>query len=670
MALVGWFYFWTASSSGNPFVWRGTKTDYYNLLKDGFAHGKLSLPVAPDPALLASPDPYDPELNHKYEMHDASFYGGKYYLYFGPTPVVTLFLPWWAATGNDLPDNFAAALFAVAGFLASCGLLFTVLGAFGLGVPLALEPLLILALGLCQFVPFALRRPLFYEIAICSGFFFLTTGILLVVRHVTSASRSTATLVLAGLCLGLSAGCRPHFAVAAIAVLVLFALHSKKWRWQALLPLAIPVALCGAAIAWYNWARFGNPLESGRSYQLTGANFQANWRHIFPGIYYFLISPPSFVSTFPYIVLRPLRWGRFGYYLESVGGLFGANPVYLLGVAAPLFWRRMNLIMKTALRLVWVPAALILAAILPMGWALGRYVVDFAPLFLVVSLVVAAWLIARARGWMGSIALAACCVYGIAAGAGISITGPYATMLAGNPDGYHRLAAFFSFGRRTPEGRRVRSLRYECAVTFPRAPDDPVEPVLTTGRKGAENAINIEYLGGARVRFQFQASRQNNIEGPELTVTHGQEQRLVIRYDGLERRLQVKLDNVDALDTRAWWFPTSRGEIHVGDRFSGKLRVLAGAADLSRECLLVPENLSTGPWDRGVARESYNASFVYYGNKAVEDLWMGSLVRFAGSGVRSVSGAVQTGPFVTVSVLGPPLDAARDGYPNAVTCVE
>src|SRR5262249_28406284 len=161
---------------------------------------------------------------------DASLYEGKYYLYFGPTPVVTLFLPWWAVTGNDIPPNFAAALFASGGFLATCLLFWTLLSAFELKLPLAMEAVVVVTIGFCQFVPFVLRRPMFYETAICAGYFFMTAGLLLAVRYLLGMSRRIWPLVVGGLCIGLSAGCRPHFAITAIVTLVVFAFGADTKR--------------------------------------------------------------------------------------------------------------------------------------------------------------------------------------------------------------------------------------------------------------------------------------------------------------------------------------------------------------------------------------------------------------------------------------------------------
>ena len=66
---------------------------YYNLLADAFRAGQTSLLVTPSPELLALPNPYDPAQNAALRLHDATLYRGRYYLYFGPTPALVLFLP-------------------------------------------------------------------------------------------------------------------------------------------------------------------------------------------------------------------------------------------------------------------------------------------------------------------------------------------------------------------------------------------------------------------------------------------------------------------------------------------------------------------------------------------------------------------------------------------------
>src|SRR5258708_14898008 len=90
LLLVGWFYVWTVRSSGDPWKFGRKQKDYYNLLIDGYLDGHLSMKVDVPDALLKLPDPYDPRLRPLgLGLHDASFYKGKYYLYFGVAPVVT-----------------------------------------------------------------------------------------------------------------------------------------------------------------------------------------------------------------------------------------------------------------------------------------------------------------------------------------------------------------------------------------------------------------------------------------------------------------------------------------------------------------------------------------------------------------------------------------------------
>ncbi|HXQ79978.1 MAG TPA: hypothetical protein VN775_01610, partial [Opitutaceae bacterium] len=84
---------------------------HYEYLVDGFLKGQTSLSVEPAPELLRLRDPYDPSQNRPWQLWDASLYRGKYYLYFGPTPVLVM-LPWRVVTGHHLPQRLAVAVFA------------------------------------------------------------------------------------------------------------------------------------------------------------------------------------------------------------------------------------------------------------------------------------------------------------------------------------------------------------------------------------------------------------------------------------------------------------------------------------------------------------------------------------------------------------------------------
>ena len=122
--VVGWFHVWTVRSSGDPWKFGLEQRDYYNLLIDGWLDGQLHLKVEVPGALLELKDPYDPTLRPAgLGLHDASFFNGRYYLYFGAAPVVTLMLPFRLWTGIDLPLAVAVLVFVYGAFLVSVSLL-------------------------------------------------------------------------------------------------------------------------------------------------------------------------------------------------------------------------------------------------------------------------------------------------------------------------------------------------------------------------------------------------------------------------------------------------------------------------------------------------------------------------------------------------------------------
>src|SRR5258708_8377921 len=122
-AIIIALYFWSASSMGYFYRLNYRGHDYYDRLVDGFLSGHLSMAVSPAPELLKLADPYDPEANQPFRLNDASYYQGKYYLYFGLTPAVVLLLPWKLITAHHLAQYWASAFFCSLAYSATPGLL-------------------------------------------------------------------------------------------------------------------------------------------------------------------------------------------------------------------------------------------------------------------------------------------------------------------------------------------------------------------------------------------------------------------------------------------------------------------------------------------------------------------------------------------------------------------
>ena len=95
---------------------KGRKEDYYNLLVAGFLDGSTAMKASVDPGLLSP----DAEVRNKANyLLDANLYQGKYYLYYGVTPAVTLFTPYRLLTGYYLPTEIAILFSVAIGFLAA-----------------------------------------------------------------------------------------------------------------------------------------------------------------------------------------------------------------------------------------------------------------------------------------------------------------------------------------------------------------------------------------------------------------------------------------------------------------------------------------------------------------------------------------------------------------------
>ncbi|HTP31140.1 MAG TPA: hypothetical protein VMJ75_03135 [Candidatus Acidoferrales bacterium] len=403
-AAIVCFHFAAAWMGGPAANWHGATSEYYPLLTDGFRSGHTSLPVTPRAELLALPNPYDPIDSAPYRLHDASLYRGKYYLYFGPTPVLTLFLPYRLLTGRHLPSRAAVALFSAAGFACSCALFFLVARRERWDCPPWLASAAVLSLGTSCGVLFLVVRPSFYEVAISAGYCFLAAGFFLAARALGSDSPRLALLTAAGLCFGLAAGCRPNFVLVAILIAALVCFHLRSHRMSAAAFVA-PVILCGLVLAWYNYARFGSPFEFGARYELTNGYqnqrtmFTFGLANIVPGFYYLVFTPPWIGSHYPFLGLNDAT-GVFATLPDgfSVGpniGLLWAAPVALLAFMAPLIWSRGRVSSFCALPssrfIIGALCAVgfgMTALFVLLGWSNGRYNVDFMP-----GLLILAWLL-------------------------------------------------------------------------------------------------------------------------------------------------------------------------------------------------------------------------------------------------------------------------------------
>jgi hypothetical protein len=517
---VACFYGWTVRSAGGLGPPQGD--DYYHQLVEGFRHGHLYLPYVPNPKMLALADPYDPAQNREWRVPDASYYRGHYYLYFGPTPVLTLMWPYEWLTGRAMSSGTAVLVFVLAGYAALAGLWLALRRRyFPESSPWA-AALGLLILGLATHVLALARRPDFWELPIASAFA-CTTLAWAAVYAGLHGRRPAVAFGVAGLLLGLAVGARPP---ALFGAVMLAAPLGYLWRqrparrraWVCAGAAAVPFGLCVAAILAYNYARFGRPLEFGQNYQLTGI-YESHARHFslryaLPNLAIYGLSWPRWSWQFPFLS-APWSGSAVPGYLggEEICGVGVTFPFLWLALASPLAWRGRPPETAGALRAM-------IGGVAAGGLAVGgllvcyfsateRYLAEFTPALALLAVI---GLLALER-WRSRVVWRRL-VLGLAglAGAvsvvlGVLLSFDYHSRLMRTTDApaWARLSrlsrqaldhlALWTGASQGPAVFRVR---------FPDQPAGTIATLLRAGAPPATESVLVEHLPGRRVRLGWQ----------------------------------------------------------------------------------------------------------------------------------------------------------------------
>lgn len=400
--VVYWFF-----SSEGKFQFHKTewnyRTDkagegYYASLAEGFRRGHLSMMDEPDPVLKAVYNPYDPDARGKYNapiLWDASYFEGKFYLYFSPLPVLLVYLPLrWLTQGYPL-DALAGAIFCAWAFVLSVMTLRRALASHKLHIPM---PLWILLIGLGNVVPWSLIHMRIYEVAIMCGMAMTASWGYALVRFTETGSTRHAFWM--GLWLALAIAARTNLIVLLIITFMVIPLR----RWKAWIACLIPLAVVAILLMAYNYARFRKPHETGITYQLTFVNMRhcrrCSVRTIPEGIrvinnfVHYLVWPPHIYSRFPFVDLSG-SWldpaVKFPESVEHIAGVGPMNPVIVIGFVFTLLLmaRRKTLepYARDGLRLMgggW----LILFLLCTCWYLVTRYSLDFWMLMTVASAII------------------------------------------------------------------------------------------------------------------------------------------------------------------------------------------------------------------------------------------------------------------------------------------
>jgi hypothetical protein len=405
---------WSYDKSLDP---EPNRADFHNLLADAFLAGQLDLAIPVPDGLRELPDPYDPIANGDFRrqgLHDLTYVDGKLYSYFGPSPVILVYIPFRLLRVGEVSPTLACLIFVAGGFLASTRIVHHVTRRWTGRVSVGMEAAALLALGFAGPMGWIVHIGRAYEVAIASGYFLVMSGVLCLCRALLTRSRfPTIDFMLAGTLLAAAVGARPNL-IPAIG----FVLFGVAWIWRGplerpgnprtmTLALVAPYVVVGVLLAWYNVARFGTLTEFGTSYMMTGENVRlaATNRLSFlaRGLFEYLLSPSRFEGGFPRFRLRPASFptpSEQAYLLEPVAGIVPNLPASVAGIVAYFLrpWRALK-------ESPWLTAFLavctgvggltLVVTSFHFHGATMRYELDFVPLLLVASVI--GWVVVANR---------------------------------------------------------------------------------------------------------------------------------------------------------------------------------------------------------------------------------------------------------------------------------
>ncbi len=543
---TGWFYVWTVrpEPSGDPFLTRDGE-GYYNLLTRGFQQGRLSLDREADPMLATLKNPWDPMKRGAHGMHDVSYFHGRYYLYFGVTPILVLFLPFRLLTGMYVDESCASLIFAWVGLLASFGLLAAIRARYFPRLPSLAMAGCTLAVGLANMVPALLRRPSVWEVPITCAYacFMVALSALFVAMH---TQRRTIWLAGSSLALGIAVGARPVYLFGCIAWL--FPLWTwagesgglvRCWRdlaWRrALVAVVLPAAVVGVGLAGYNQLRFGNPLEFGWIYQLSAdaaTRALLNWRVIWYGVRLYLLAPAGWSPYFPFVtMINPPAAppGQLG--IEDPYGILPNIPFVLLGFGLLGLAKPWQLAGENRLKVFCLTTYLAtggtMLTVMSFGGITNRYMVDFLPALIVMA--GTGLMVISTRPWwkgalrhVGNWVIAGMLLFSIGFNvlASLRHNNLFREM---HPEVYRRMA--HGLNHISYAYDRLAGVHYgpvEMKVIFPSGATGQVEPLVVTGRTFLSDYLFVHYLDKQSVRFGFEHTSRGVLIGDPVSIKPGE----------------------------------------------------------------------------------------------------------------------------------------------------
>lgn len=387
----------------------------YDMLARSLLAGHLNLPIAMPNEMKLLADPYDSDLNGYFRhppspppLHDLSLYQGKFYLYFGVTPAILLYLP-VKMFGYSMPNWLAVVIFNGLALLAVFGVLINIARATDLTPKTWMYFFAFWLLALFP-IPFVLFKVRVYEVAVSCAYFCVMLSLYLFSKVWASKYINKLLLGIASLFLALSVGARANYIFFGLLLIslsiVLFQIQkieSQKEKIKTQFSLWLPYIFIGCCLATYNYLRFGSIVEFGQYYQLSGIKNESEnlfqFKNILPGLFFYIFYPVVLGFSLPFFSIASKFFEKInlpeGYIVDGVVGILPFIPFLLILFLLLYLWfyyknEKLNFHYKS---LYLIIVGFILIGIIELMFlcfmmksTVYRYMLDFIPFFILAGI--------------------------------------------------------------------------------------------------------------------------------------------------------------------------------------------------------------------------------------------------------------------------------------------
>lgn len=378
--------------------------NFYNWLMTSFFNLKLSLNVSPEYvnylSNLSGEYLFDQQaLSMNIKMfYDTSIYNDKIYLYFGITPILLFYIPFYLVTHYFISDHIVVLLCSVFIFVLQLLILKEILlnliknNILNKNINKYLNVSVLLVLSISSGILLTYISITVHLITILTSILCQLSAIYLYLS--LNKSFSKPKMFFLGLCLALAVGARPISIIFLISmfVLILYSFNIKK-HWRHYLYFFVPIVIYGINLAIYNYLRFDSIFNFGYIYQFSpiyqkgvvqnlnhsGIDFI---KHIFLNLFHL----PLFTSINPLCVFK--NFEGVSYFEPMVGGLIVCPIIVFLLFFKNFFIKTFNITKNICL--LFVVMLFVAAAYFLIDSYIGsnsRFVAEYLFLLLIPSLI-------------------------------------------------------------------------------------------------------------------------------------------------------------------------------------------------------------------------------------------------------------------------------------------